>query len=128
MDTNTKAHLIDAGIITAGGLTHTPRYRRCPQACGLVLLGAINDYGIDTWLDPYPVTVAAELAALMAGRRTYACVERELILRDAWRISHRNADVEPAWVEHHCGSPPFEINYRHVKKTSRADYSGPPPF
>lgn len=128
MDTATRGHLIDEGVVTPGGLTHTPKYRRCPKACGLVLLGAINDFGVDTWLDPYPVTIPGELAALMAGRRTFATVERELFLRDAWRIRARNADREPVWVEHRCGSPPFDINYRHVKKARKADKFGPPPF
>lgn len=128
MDTYLRAHLIAEGHITETGLTRTPRFRHCQRGCGLLLLGAINDFGTDTWLDPYPVTVPAELAALMAGRRTYAVIERELVQRDAWRISHRDADREPAWVEHRCGSPPFPINYRHVKKARKADYSGPPPF
>jgi hypothetical protein len=128
MDTYLKRHLIGEGHLSETGLTHRPRLRHCQRGCGLVLLAAINDYGLDTWLDPYPVTIAAELAALLDGRATYTQCENELVLRDAWRISRRNADREPAWVEHRCGSPPFEINYRHVKTKTRTDYSQPPPF
>jgi hypothetical protein len=128
MDTHVKRHLINEGHLSETGLTRHPRYRHCQRGCGLLLLAAINDFGQDAWLDPYPVTVAAELQALMAGRTSYTVIERELVSRDAWRIRGRNADREPAWVEHRCGIPPFEINYRHVKKAIRPDYSQPPPF
>lgn len=129
MDTRTRQHLIDQGHISHDGLTHRPTHRHCQSGCGLLLLAAINDTGQNTWLDPWPITPASELHALLTGRSTYTVCERELVPRDAWRISHINADQEKTYATHQCGTPPFPANPKWPPATKNTtDHSQPPPF
>ena len=124
MDQRVRAHLIGEGIITEQGLTRTPKHRRCPT-CREIIYGAIDDLGLDALASAWPVTVAAELAAHMAGRRTWSHVAGQLVARYWDRIETRSANDEPVHVAHTCGIPPPETNTLWMKAPP-PEYTNPP--
>jgi hypothetical protein len=73
----------------------------CPQCRAQILAG--YDTGLRTHVDPRPVDQAAELAALLAGLRTYAMVGGELAYRSAFLIRHGQVG-RGIHVEHRCAT------------------------
>jgi hypothetical protein len=94
----------DGVMDKATRLTHKPKPRRCPK-CLAPTLGAINDLGLPTHLDPAPLTNAGELLAQITGRATYALDSGEIYQRGPWHIRGRPADAEWVYAEHACGKP-----------------------
>jgi hypothetical protein len=78
-----------------------PSVRRCPR-CGGLILTAVAE-GVPAHVDPVPVTVAGEMAALLVGRRSYTLAHGELVTRDVDRVSRPRGAV---LVDHRCGQPP----------------------
>ena len=115
--------LIADGHMTEHHVTRKLRPRRC-KACRAACLAAIDDTGIETWVDPHPVTVDGELFALMAGRVTFMAFGEELCHRDAGRITHRDANAISVYAEHSCGAPMLPHKTRTTKTVS--DTNEPP--
>lgn len=122
-----REHLINTGVITARGLTRHATYRHCPRGCGLLLI-ASQDLGHETWCDPWPITPKGELDAHLSGTRTWTLILGQLCWRDADRITFRDANTDQVFAEHQCGKPQPEINYAHIQKRQRPDYTQEPPF
>lgn len=121
--------LIANGVISDTGLTRNARYRRCRRGCGLILLAAIDDLGIDAWAWPNPTTTGGELTALLSGLTTWANPDARLLHRTSSKITHRPAHTERVYVQHRCTDPQPETNSATViAKRNTADYSQPPPF
>lgn len=86
------------------------------KGCGMTVLEALDDYraGILVRCDPIPLSPAAELEALKAGRLTYELVtignDQELVWRSATRIRWRTTSQRgrlkswPVVATHVCGS------------------------
>jgi hypothetical protein len=94
----------DGVLDKATRMTHKPKPRRCPK-CHTPTLGALNDLGIPTHLEPAPVTNTGELLAQLTGRTTYALDAGDIYTRNHWHIQGRPADTERVYAEHVCGSP-----------------------
>ncbi len=124
MDAWLRRKLIDDGTMTEDGVTKRARQRH--HVCGMLVLAGIDDLSIEAIADPWPVTVADELAALLAGRCTWTLIGEEMVYRAAHRIRYRNADEEPAYVEHICGVRAYPQNPRHKKPRTRARSDNPP--
>jgi hypothetical protein len=126
--THLQGSLALSGVIDTGRVTATAKPRTCPS-CHAPTLAGTDEYGNRADVERQPTTTTGEAVAILTGRRTYTIAEGELVDRDAWRISHRDADTEAAYVEHTCHSPPYPVSDRHTKHrrvTSAPD--SPPPF
>lgn len=80
--------------------------RRCPR-CSTELIAGISDLGLDTELEVEALDAAAELVAVLAGRRTYTHHHGpdEIASRSAYRIRQRPAGTRPrttVHAAHHC--------------------------
>lgn len=101
------------GLLDGDGVHRSARARYCPTCHQPVMAGLDGDVGgFAVKVDPTPVDAGGELAALMAGRRTYTLAwlanRYELDYRDAGRMqftppgTKANHDVV---VSHSCNSP-----------------------
>lgn len=81
-------------------LESTPALERTCPACAALTLEAVEE-GIPVRLDPEPLPdVDAEIAARLAGRRTYNLYRcREVAYRDQYRIRRRDY---PVLADHEC--------------------------
>ena len=107
-----KQHLINTGAWSTDGCTRKASLRH--HQCGhLVLYGLDADTAAGTAIvDPLPLTVGGELAALLTGRNTYEYRPhiKELDHRDKHMIAGKPAGSDPhipTLAEHRCGSPPL---------------------
>lgn len=119
-------------------ITTTPNLIHCAH-CQRPLLAATVD-GLDTHIDPTPLTPAGELTALLTGRPTYDLRGELLARRTAVRIRGGNRDL-PVVAEHTCRpTQPAHIDHAHLEATAAllqrltggqvaaADPNQPPPF
>lgn len=110
-------------------LTTRARIDACPH-CAAATIHALDApvAAIDTRLDPQPLTVAAELAALLSGRRTYDLIpiagRHEIAWRDQWRIPHRRY---PILATHQCPGL-IPANALPSRRPRKARTNEPPPF
>jgi hypothetical protein len=98
----------------------TTKTRVTTHRCGRIVFDAIVE-GLPVHADPTPLTPIGELAALLAGRRTYDLARRELWHRDRWRICRRE---HPVVADHRCGIPPPPAG--HVAPVTRRPFPADP--
>ncbi len=111
-----RRHLERTGAIGRDGIARQARPRRCPRCGAVVLAGLDADLAaLRAVVDPAPLSAQAELAALLAGRRTFRLANAdggrvEIDARDHFAISATppggNVIVVAA---HECGKPLAEI-------------------
>lgn len=81
----------------------------CPRCRALMITG--HSEGLPARVEPWPVNLAAEVAAILGGRLTYSwCHDRRLVQRPP-------ALARRVLVGHRCGSPlssPPVITPHHV--------------
>ena len=123
-----QAALIRDGHMDEDRVTRTPRPGHC-RHCHLAVTAAITDAGFTVLLWPVPTTPLGELQARLAGLRTFTALEHDVLYRDDYRITGRNANQVPVHVEHHCGHTPPPPNPVHAaQQSARSCFDGPPPF
>lgn len=123
-----KRTLIAKGLMDHQGVTATPKARHC-RRCGAAVIAAIDDDGLTTAVDPHPTTVAGELAALLAGIRTYTHIPGyRLLHRRAGRIRMNDPDEYDVLIGHRCRNPPPPINPNRERPRKEYDDDAPPPF
>jgi hypothetical protein len=99
-----------AGLSTARGASRKAHATTCRDCHAPCITGLDGDRLAFTALcDPWPVDSAGELAALLAGRRTWslrwAGVRYELDPRTAIEIAATHPDAIEVLAEHACGRP-----------------------
>ena len=102
-------HHIEARTATTTGHRDKGTTTRCP-ACGAQVIRALDDVvaAFTAVADPWPLTRADEVTALLTERDTYALTltpRLTLRRRDRWQISGRPADTLHVVAEHACGQP-----------------------
>lgn len=105
----------------SGHLINTrPVCAPCPRCHRLQWTG--HDGGLSYRVEPVPVTVLAELAALVAGVRSYALIGGHLVARtvDAMRADLRRPRP-PVVLDHRCSRPipAADVEPRHVSAVAR---------
>jgi hypothetical protein len=106
-----RAGWIDAVM----GASRYARAARCPSCDRPVLRGLTEFPGaLSVDVDPHPLTLLAETACVLLGRRTYELryvfgFRYELDSRDRWRRRERRAGLTKGvdvLAVHQCGKPP----------------------
>lgn len=69
--------------------------------CGAALIYCLSE-GVPQRVDIHALTAAGELAAILAGRMTFALIRGELLHRHEFRIKHGKA--APIFAAHRCGT------------------------
>lgn len=119
------------------GVRRAARAEACPSCGQTTMRGLDGDVAaFAVRVDVRPLSQAGELAALVAGRRTYALrwiagrARYEIDTRDPINIEHEpagskmNLDVV---VTHSCGAAPLPImRTTHVRRTHRENSIDPP--
>jgi hypothetical protein len=101
-------------------ITSKPKPEQCPRCGRLQLIG--HDEGLRYRVEPVPLHAHAELAARLAGRRTYAVIAGQLALRDQDRITgDRRRGRPPVIATHSCArpTPPADVDQAHVAAVTR---------
>jgi hypothetical protein len=83
--------------------TTTPLVHTCRRCDRPVIYGLAE--GVPARCDPTPINTVGEIAAVMAGRRTYTLQRTGLVERDALRRSDPNL-TGPVLAEHDCPRGP----------------------
>lgn len=85
--------------------------------CGASLLTALDE-GIRARVDATPLTdTQAEIAALLAGLRTYTHQAKQLIHRDAYRIAAQTLTGR-IHAEHQCPPRPVQSTIYDIGETA----------
>lgn len=82
------------------GKTTQPVPATCPRCRALILTGWSE--GLHARVDPVAIGQAGQLAAVLAGRATYALTGDGLIERTSWRTRYPRGQV---LAEHRCHMP-----------------------
>ncbi len=100
-------------------ITTPPMCAPCPRCGRLELTGHAE--GLSYRADPVPLTAHAELAARIAGRRTYALIAGQLAYRNPSRIAGDHRGRPPVFADHRCQQPPApgHIDTAHLTATTR---------
>ena len=107
--------------------TRRARLTTCPR-CHAAVIRALDApvAALDVRLDPVPLDIRAELAALISGRLTYDLIPagfgQEIEYRDEMRIRKRNY---PVLAEHQCPGP---IPATAVRRPRKRRSDARPPF
>jgi hypothetical protein len=97
-------------------ITTSPTLITC-RHCGRPILAATVE-GLDRHVDPVPLTLAGELAALLAGRPTYdlAGAMRDHLIRRTVHHIRGGARQLPVVADHDCASPdPAHVDHSHLE-------------
>lgn len=124
-----KRALIAKGLMDDQGVTARPRQRHC-RRCGAAVIAALADT-LTVAVHPTPTTVAGELAALLAGARTYQVWGSSMSYRDHWviRAAVNHPDVVDVHVAHSCGMAAPEANPKRMRSSlTRKVVNGRPHF
>jgi hypothetical protein len=109
-------------------LVSTPAAATTCRKCRRIVLAGWSD-GFMVRTDPQPLNALGELAALVAGKRTYnvSAVTRLLWLRDTYNIGRRDHQV---LADHICGAaqPPPEYRAPPTAVQARSYDTDVPPF
>lgn len=104
-----EQHLQAIGVADSAGLAgafRTARLRHCLRGCGALVVCGLDDdvCALPATCDPSPLDHTGELAALLAGFRTYSLDDKsQLWFRDADAIKAKwRGTILP---EHKCGQP-----------------------
>lgn len=100
--------------------TTRPLAAPCPRCHRLQLTGL--EEGLPYRVEPAPLHAQAELAARLAGRRTYALIAGRLAYRNPERIrgdAHRGRP--PVFADHRCEHPtqPGDVDPTHLDAVHR---------
>lgn len=115
--------------------------QRAAQSSGCRLCGRPVMVGLDddscaltAVVDPYPLSPAGEVVALMQGRKTYTLAwaggRYEIDRRDEWRIEGNPPGSRPTVdvvVNHECGTQPFQ-RLSTLERGKRREQPIDPPF
>lgn len=99
----------------------------CPcHRCGAPTLTGWAD-GLHARVGTQPLNRDGELAAILAGRRTYTLTHEGLVHRDRWHLTHPHG---PILANHACGQDNIAAEHRAPPGAGRPRYVIPdtPPF
>ena len=102
LDDALRAHLIAGGKLTPSGLGQAAQLRTCPRCWQWIVRGLDHRRcALEVTCDPVGLTPRTELAAVLAGCRTYELWGTELERRDASKIAR--GMPKPVVATHRCG-------------------------
>lgn len=122
--------LIDAGKLTPDGLGRAAQLRTCPRCRQWVVVGLDDDRcALVVKCDPVTIDVLGEALTFVSGRSTYELWGKELVRRDAFKITAGMR--KPVIPEHECGKPKVADQqvlqlFLPLKKSNHT--TGAPPF
>jgi hypothetical protein len=125
-----RRQLEAAGRLDTDGVGRAASGASC-RGCGAQVLQGLDDdtCALPAAVDPQPISVLGEAAAVLAGRDTYDLWGRarvELDYRDAVRIAWPRA--WPVLAAHTCGAPPLPADPTVPRHARRPAVSDTPPF